>query len=134
MGDQDVLSAGFLTRLYFKDEGRCLILHVVTGLSSLALIFEADGRRGRFREVLVHQEQQNSDKSKILKAQEDEIKAILRDAIGTNDELLINGAKVASISRWREFGLVTDTVKTTFPIAEYPELYKAATKSRLNVH
>jgi len=72
--------------------------------------------------------------SKILKAQEDEIKAILRDAIGTNDELLINGAKVASISRWREFGLVTDTVKTTFPIAEYPELYKAATKSRLNVH
>lgn len=71
---------------------------------------------------------------KVLKAQEDEIKNILRDAIGTNDELLINGAKVASISRWREFGLVTDTVKTTFPIAEYPELYKASTKTRLNVH
>lgn len=56
MADTDVLSAGFLTRLYFKDEGRCLVLHVVTGLSSLALIFEADGRRGRFREVLMHQE------------------------------------------------------------------------------
>jgi hypothetical protein len=71
---------------------------------------------------------------KQLKAQEDEIKAIIKDVIGASEELHVHGAKVASISRWRETSLVTDKVKETFPLVEYPELYKATTKSRLNIH
>lgn len=72
--------------------------------------------------------------SKQIKAQEDEIKDVLRDVIGSAEELHVHGAKVASISRWRETSLVTDKVKETFPLVEYPELYKASTKSRLNIH
>ncbi len=71
---------------------------------------------------------------KQLKAQEDEIKAVIKDIIGSAEELHVHGAKVASISRWREQSLITDTVKETFPLVEYPELYKASTKSRLNIH
>jgi hypothetical protein len=71
---------------------------------------------------------------KQLKAQEDEIKAVIKDIIGSAEELHVHGAKVASISRWRETSLITDTVKETFPLVEYPELYKASTKSRLNIH
>jgi|TARA_R110002153_G_scaffold123015_1_gene269034 hypothetical protein len=71
---------------------------------------------------------------KQLKAQEDEIKAIIKDVIGASEELHVHGAKVASISRWRETSLVTDKVKETFPLVEYPEMYKATTKSRLNIH
>ena len=72
--------------------------------------------------------------AKQLKAQEDEIKDILRDVIGQAEELHIHGAKVASITRWRETALITDKVKETFPLVEYPELYKASSKSRLNIH
>ena len=72
--------------------------------------------------------------AKILKAQEDEIKDVIRDIIGSAEELHVHGAKVASISRWRETTLITDKVKETFPLVEYPELYKASTKSRLNIH
>ena len=72
--------------------------------------------------------------SKQLKAQEDEIKDVLRDVIGSAEELHVHGAKVASISRWRETSLVTDKVKETLPLVEYPELYKASSKSRLNIH
>lgn len=71
---------------------------------------------------------------KQLKAQEDEIKAVIKDIIGSAEELHVHGAKVASISRWRETSLITDKVKETFPLVEYPELYKATTKSRLNIH
>ena len=71
---------------------------------------------------------------KQLKAQEDEIKAVIKDIIGSAEELHVHGAKVASISRWRETSLITDKVKETFPLVEYPELYKASTKSRLNIH
>lgn len=74
------------------------------------------------------------DMIKILEAEEKEIKDIIRDAIGNADELTIHGAKVASIARWREISLITDTVKETFPLAEYPELYKATNKSRLTIH
>ena len=64
----------------------------------------------------------------------DEIKDIIRDIIGQAEELHVHGAKVASISRWREQALITDKVKETFPLVDYPELYKASTKSRLNIH
>jgi hypothetical protein len=71
---------------------------------------------------------------KFLKAREDEIKAIIRDAIGDKDELLIHGAKVASISRWRETSVQTDKVKELFPLVDYPEIYKRTDKTRLNIH
>lgn len=63
-----------------------------------------------------------------------EIDAIIKDMIGSADQLTIHGAKVASIARWRETSLITDTVKETFPVAEYPELYKRTSKTRLTVH
>jgi ABC-type phosphate transport system auxiliary subunit len=71
---------------------------------------------------------------KALKAKEDELKDIIRDAIGEKDELHIHGAKVASISRWRETAVVTDAVKDLFPLLDYPELYKRTSKTRLNIH
>lgn len=74
------------------------------------------------------------DAIKILEAQESEIKDVLKDTIGSAEELHVHGAKVASITRWRETSLITDKVKETFPLVEYPELYKATTKSRLNIH
>jgi len=74
------------------------------------------------------------DAKKRLEAELAEIDAIIKDMIGGNDELQIHGAKVASIARWREQSLITDKVKETFPIVEYPELYKATSKSRLTVH
>lgn len=74
------------------------------------------------------------DAKKRLEAELAEIDAIVKDMIGTADELHIHGAKVASIARWRETGLVTDKVKETFPVAEYPELYKRTDKSRLTIH
>jgi len=74
------------------------------------------------------------DDIKFLKAREDEIKAILRDAIADKDEFLVNGAKVASISRWRETSVKTDVVKEMFAIVDYPELYKRTDKTRLNIH
>jgi phage shock protein A len=74
------------------------------------------------------------DAKKKLEAELAEIDAIIKDMIGSNDELQIHGAKVASIARWREQSLITDKVKETFPLVEYPELYKATSKSRLTVH
>src|SRR5210317_1771010 len=59
---------------------------------------------------------------KFLKAREAELKDIIRDAIGDKDELHIHGAKVASISRWRETSVQTDVVKEHFPVVDYPEL------------
>lgn len=74
------------------------------------------------------------DDIKYLKVREDEIKAIIRDAIGDKDELHIHGAKVASISRWRETAVQTDVVKELFPLLDYPEIYKRTDKTRLNIH
>lgn len=71
---------------------------------------------------------------KALKAREDEIKDIIRDAIGDKDELHIHGAKVASVSRWRETAVITDAVKEHFPLLDFPELYKRTSKTRLNIH
>jgi len=74
------------------------------------------------------------DEMKYLKAREAELKDVIRDAIGEKDELHIHGAKVASISRWRETSVQTDVVKEMFPLLDYPELYKRTTKTRLNIH
>ncbi len=74
------------------------------------------------------------DQIKQLKAQEDEIKDVIKDIIGTAEELHVHGAKVASISRWRETALITEKVKELFPLTECPEIYKATNKSRLNIH
>ncbi len=74
------------------------------------------------------------DAKKKLEAELAEIDAIIKDMIGSADQLTIFGAKVASIARWRETSLITDAVKETFPVAEYPELYKRTNKSRLTIH
>lgn len=74
------------------------------------------------------------DAKKALVDQLAEIDAVIKDMIGSSDELTVNGSKVASIARWRETALITDVVKSTFPLIEYPELYKRSAKSRLTVH
>lgn len=84
--------------------------------------------------ALLAQLQEIQSEAKKLKAQEDEIKDVIKDIIGQAEELHVHGAKVASISRWRETALITDKVKELFPLADCPEIYKASTKSRLNIH
>ena len=84
--------------------------------------------------ALLAQRSELYDAKKKLEAELKEIDDIIKDMIGTNDELHIHGAKVASIARWKETSLITDTVKETFPIAEYPEIYKRISKSRMTVH
>lgn len=71
---------------------------------------------------------------KSLTAEKKRIDDIIKDAIGKNDELLVHGAKVASISRWRETAVQSDVVKEMFDIKDYPELYKRSDRSRLNIH
>lgn len=83
---------------------------------------------------LLARRQELYDAEKRLKAERDEIEAIIRDMIGSADELTIHGARVASIARWRETALITETVKTQFPVVEFPELYKKSDKSRLTIH
>ena len=84
--------------------------------------------------ALLAQRSEIYDAKKKLEAELSEIDAIIKDMIGTNDELLIHGAKVASIARWKETSLITDNVKELFPLTEYPEIYKRISKSRLTVH
>lgn len=74
------------------------------------------------------------DQIKALKARKDAIDDIIRDAIGTKDVLLVHGAKVASIARWRETAVNTEYVKSNFDVADYPEMFKRSNKSRLTVH
>lgn len=74
------------------------------------------------------------DQIKALKARKDVIDDIIRDAIGTKDVLLVHGAKVASIARWRETSVNTAYVNENFDIADYPEMFKRSNKSRLTVH
>lgn len=75
-----------------------------------------------------------ADEIKRLTARKVEIEAIVKDAIGNKDVLLVHGAKVASISRWRETAVLTDVVKEMFALVDYPELYKRSSKSRLTIH
>jgi hypothetical protein len=74
------------------------------------------------------------DEIKALTARKGQIDAIIKTAIGEADELLVHGAKVASVSRWRETRVVSDAVKELFPVLDYPELYKREDKSRLTIH
>jgi hypothetical protein len=74
------------------------------------------------------------DEIKMLTSRKTAIEDIIKDAIGAKDELHIHGAKVASIARWRETAVQTDVVKETFPLVDYPELYKRSSKSRLTIH
>lgn len=74
------------------------------------------------------------DQLKALKARKDAIDAIIKDAIGTKDVLLVHGAKVASIARWRETAVNTEYVKEHFEVVDYPEMFKRSNKSRLTVH
>ena len=83
---------------------------------------------------LLARRQELYDAEKRLKAERDEIEAIIKDMIGSADELTIHGARVASIARWRETALITDVVKAQFPVVEFPELYKKSDKSRLTIH
>lgn len=71
---------------------------------------------------------------KLLTAEKTEIENIIKDAIGKKDSLTIHGAKVATISRWRETRVLTDVVKEMLPVLDYPELYKRDSKSKLTIH
>jgi hypothetical protein len=71
---------------------------------------------------------------KALTAEKKRIDDIIKDAIGKNDELLVHGAKVASISRWRQTDVVAEVVKEMFAVKDYPELYKRSDRSKLNIH
>jgi hypothetical protein len=70
----------------------------------------------------------------LLTAEKVEIENIIKDAIGKKDSLTIHGAKVATISRWRETRVLTDVVREMLPVLDYPELYKRESKSKLTVH
>lgn len=83
---------------------------------------------------LLAERQSIADQIKFLTARKSEIEDIIKDAIGKKDELLVFGAKVASIARWRETAVATDVVKESFPLVDYPELYKRSDKSRLTIH
>ena len=73
------------------------------------------------------------DQIKELTARKKAIDDIIKDAIGKDDVLLVNGAEVASISRWRETGLNSEFIKENFPVADYPEMFTRTSKSRLNI-
>lgn len=75
-----------------------------------------------------------ADQIAVLDARKKEIEDIIRDAIGKKEVLLVNGAKVATVSRWRETSVQTSVVKENFAVEEYPELYKRVDKSRLTIH
>lgn len=83
---------------------------------------------------LLAERQSIADEIKVLTARKTAIEDIIKDVIGTKDELHIHGAKVATISRWRETAVATDVVKENFPLIDYPELYKRSNKSRLTIH
>jgi hypothetical protein len=84
--------------------------------------------------ALLAQRSELYDAKKKLEAELKEIDDIIKDMIGNNDELLVHGAKVASIARWKETSLITDKVKELFPLTEFPDIYKRISKSRMTVH
>ena len=83
---------------------------------------------------LLAERQSIADEIKLLTARKTAIEDIIKDAIGSKDELHIHGAKVATMSRWGETAVATDVVKENFPLLDYPELYKRSNKSRLTIH
>ena len=74
------------------------------------------------------------EQQKLLAAEREQIENIIKDAIGKKDSLTIHGAKVATMSRWRETRVLTNAVKDLLPVLDYPELYKRESKSKLTVH
>ena len=84
-------------------------------------------------ELLAKRSSLQDSKKKILE-ELTTIDTYIKETIGSDDQLTVNGGKVASIARWIETSIVTEEVKISFPIATYPELYKKTEKSRLTVH
>jgi predicted phage-related endonuclease len=82
---------------------------------------------------LLAERQHLHDQIKELTARKSEIDDILKDAIGKNDELTVNGSTVASMTRWRQTELVKDFIEENFPIKDYPEMYKRVSRSRLDI-
>jgi len=82
---------------------------------------------------LLAQRSDIDEKIKALTAQKKAIDDIIKDAIDKDDVLLVNGAEVASISRWRETGVNSDYIKENFAVADYPEMFTRTNKSRLNI-
>ena len=82
---------------------------------------------------LLAQRSHIDDQIKALTAQKKAIDDVLKDAIGKDDVLLVNGAEVASISRWRETQINSEYIKDNFAVADYPEMFTRTTKSRLNI-
>ena len=74
-----------------------------------------------------------TDQIKELTALKTQIDNIIKDAIGSADELTVHGAVVASMSRWRQTDLNSEYIKATFKVEEYPEMFVRTTKSRLDV-
>lgn len=82
---------------------------------------------------LLAQRSEIADAIKELTKQKEAIDAIIKDAIGKADELVVNGAVVATISRWRETGLNKDFIMENFPVVDYAEMYVRTTRERLNI-
>lgn len=82
---------------------------------------------------LLAQRSEIADAIKELTAQKNAIDAIIKDAIGKNDELTIHGAVVASISRWRQTDLNKEFIEENFPVVDFAEMYVRSDKSRLNI-
>lgn len=114
------------------DEAKAKLVTKAKETKSTAKIVEATD--ATLANELLAKRGQVYDAKKKLEAELAEIDAIIKDMISTADQLTIHGAKVASIARWRETSLITEAVKETFPVAEYPELYKRTSKSRLTIH
>ena len=114
------------------DEAKAKLVTKAKETKSTAKIVEATD--ATLANELLAKRGQVYDAKKKLEAELAEIDAIIKDMISTADQLTIHGAKVASIARWLETSLITEAVKETFPVAEYPELYKRTSKSRLTIH
>jgi hypothetical protein len=82
---------------------------------------------------LLAERQSLHDQIKELTARKSAIDDILKDAIGKNDELTVNGSVVATMTRWRQTDLVKEFIEDNFPIKDYPEMYKRSARSRLDI-
>jgi len=82
---------------------------------------------------LLAERQSLHDQIKELTARKSAIDDILKDAIGKNDELTVNGSTVASMTRWRQTELVKEFIEENFPLKDYPEMYKRVSRSRLDI-
>lgn len=114
------------------DEAKAKLVSNPKASKSTAKVIEASD--ANTANALLAQRSELYDAKKKLEAELKEIDNIIKDMIGSNDELHVHGAKVASIARWKEVSLITDVIKENFPVAEYPEIYKKIAKSRMTIH